>query len=83
MIPLMSAERCWSQAMELKAQQEEQPDSRKRLHQIRRLAKVSPLATHSNTRLAKALPPALGTSTGHIACPGHRRLLTSCPRHSA
>ena len=47
MIPLMSAERCWAQAMELKAQQEEQPDARKRLHQISRLAKVSPLSIQS------------------------------------
>ena len=43
MIPLVCAERCWAQAMELKTQQEEQPVPQKRQHQIRRLAKVSRL----------------------------------------
>ena len=47
MIPLVCAERCWAQAMELKTQQEEQPIPQKRQHQIRRLAKVSRLlGTH-------------------------------------
>ncbi|KAK9825392.1 hypothetical protein WJX81_008451 [Elliptochloris bilobata] len=41
MIPLVCAERCWAQAMELKSQQEEQPDPRKRQHQVRRLAKAA------------------------------------------
>ena len=34
MIPLVSAERCWSQAMELKAQLEKESSSNKRQHMV-------------------------------------------------
>ncbi len=63
MIPLMSAERCWAQAMELKTQQEEQPDARKRLHQVRRLAKVSPQA-------ARPAPPTTTPTPDRCLPPG-------------
>ncbi|BDA49634.1 Signal recognition particle subunit SRP68 [Coccomyxa sp. Obi] len=44
LIPLVGAERCWSQAMEMRAQLEKEPLSYKRQHMIRRLAKAAQLA---------------------------------------
>jgi hypothetical protein len=37
MIPLVGAERCWSQAMELKAQLEKESSSNKRQHMVTHL----------------------------------------------
>jgi signal recognition particle subunit SRP68 len=40
-IPLLSAERAWAHAMELKKETEDRVDSRKRHHSIRRFAKAA------------------------------------------
>ena len=65
MIPLVCAERCWAQAMELKTQQEEQPNPQKRQHQIRRLAKVGRLRVPGATSAVFPQPTA-----ELVACPG-------------
>jgi hypothetical protein len=53
LIPLVGAERCWSQAMEFRAQLEQEPLSYKRQHMLRRFSKASRLAAQLSELASK------------------------------
>jgi hypothetical protein len=56
MIPLMSAERAWAQAMEIKKENEDRPLPHKRHHSIRRLTKAAAWAAELARFTAGAAP---------------------------
>ena len=59
MIPLVSAERCWSQAMELKAQLEKESISNKRQHMVSNTSLCHPLLLYACCIWCSRLEPVL------------------------